>query len=348
MKTVTRYGLIRPQFIRHEKTESANEGVFVLGPLERGFGNTLGMSMRKLLMQSLPGSAICEVLVDSCTLFSSQNLDQRTLEIFMALKEVRLVLFEDEAELQIASESLGDVLASDIFGKGNFKILNQDHPITFLAKGERLKMRLRARRGRGYVSADAEKNAEGWIPLDALYSPVQVVKCSVGQSRVGERTDYEELKIEIKTDGSISARSALIWACRIFIDQLGVYAGYDEVESVSASPFIPEEKARESTMNHNLSRRIEEFELSVRSANCLVQMGIDYVWQLAVANEKDLLKVRNMGVKSLRELEALLSSLGLTFGMNIAAEENPVNATPGIMLSSSDGATPLKPARFFP
>lgn len=296
------------------------EGVFVIEPLERGFGMTLGNSFRRVLMSSITGSAITAVKIEGVTHeFSTvQGVKEDVTELILNLKSCRVSL---ESELskkaKIMVKGPKTVLAKDIEGSSDIKILDPDHKICTIGEGASLNMELTIDRGKGYVPAVSQKDGNlsiGTISIDALYSPVLLVNYKVEQTRVGQRTDYDKLILTIKTDGSLRPEEALSKASVILRDHFDLFV--NDIDKELEQTKLDEE-TDEKKLNADLLRSVEELDLSVRSANCLKNEGIFYVGDLVKRTASDMLHTPNFGRKSLNEIQTVLSSMGLSFGMVI-------------------------------
>ncbi|MBN2090190.1 DNA-directed RNA polymerase subunit alpha [candidate division KSB1 bacterium] len=304
-----------------EATYSSTYGKFSVQPLERGFGVTIGNALRRVLLSSLPGSAITLIRIDNIyhEFSSIPGVKEDVAEIILNLKEVRIKLLNKRPEKVVLSlEGPIDFKAGDI-GQGNtdFEILNPDHHIATLNEDANFKLELRIGRGRGYVPAEENKVPDqpiGTIPIDALFSPILNVSYQVENTRVGQRTDYEKLILEITTDGSITPDDALTYAGKILKDHIQLFINFDiepEEEEVSE---VDEEVLR---IRRLLKMSVDELELSVRSHNCLMAANIKTIGDLVRRDEPEMLKFRNFGRKSLTELSKILEEKGLYFGMDV-------------------------------
>ncbi len=311
---------IKPKSIEpEEKTLTASYGRFIGEPFERGFGTTLGNALRRILLSSLPGAAITKVKIKGVLHeFSTiPGATEDVTDLLLNLKELRFRLHDSEVEtvrLDVAGERA--ITAKDLLTGPRVEILNPDANIARLGKDARLEIEATIRRGRGYVTADYHKSEEdpiGTIPLDAVFSPIRKVNFTVTNARVGQRTDYERLSLEIWTDGSTRPQEALSAAARILQDQLSIFVGSEEVGEWRAET----KEEPEPFLNENLFRPIEELNLSVRSANCLQSADLRYVGELVQKTENDLLKTKNFGRKSLNEIKETLHTLGLELGMQL-------------------------------
>jgi DNA-directed RNA polymerase subunit alpha len=320
MKRVSLKDLMVPKRIElEESSEDSRYGKFVAEPLERGFGLTIGNSLRRVLLSSLQGAAITSIQIEGVMHeFSSvPGVVEDVTGIVLNLKEVVVRLEEkDTAQVRIEAQGPCTVKASMITGDPAVEVLNPELVIATLGDGATLKMDMTVKVGRGYVSADKNKVEGvpmGTIFLDSIFSPVRRVNHVVTNARVGQRTDYDKLTMEIWTDGSIDARSAIAQAAHILVDQLGIFVGENLI--VEEEPIRIEEPKKK--LNENLFRRIEEIELSVRSANCLENADIKYIGELVQKSEAEMLRTKNFGRKSLNEIKELLTEMGLGLGMKL-------------------------------
>ena len=310
---------IKPRRLEFEGVTSGRYGKFVAEPLERGYGTTIGNSLRRILLSSLPGGAITAVRMDNVKHeFSTiPGCIEDVTEIILNLKEVVLDLGDkDEAILRLDIKGPAEVKAGMITGEPNVRVINPDHHIASLNEEGRLSMEIKAKVGRGYVVAEANKEEEapvGTIALDAIFSPVRKVNLIVTNARVGQRTDYDKLTLEVWTDGSINPEEALRGAAYILRDQLNVFVGAEEIVE-EVQQVVTEEKPR---MNENLYRRIDELELSVRSSNCLENADIKYIGELVQRSEAEMLRTKNFGRKSLNEIKEILTEMGLGLGIRL-------------------------------
>jgi DNA-directed RNA polymerase subunit alpha len=312
--------LIKPKTLDIEKeTLGQTYGKFSCEPLERGFGTTLGNSLRRVLLSSLQGAAVTAVKIDGA-LHEFQTLPdvvEDVTDIVLNLKEV-LIKMEDMKPkvIRLDKEGEGRVTAGDITATDGVKILNPEHPIATLARGGKLHMELLVQMGRGYVPADRNKTATmsvGTIPIDALFAPVKKVNYIVTHARVGQQTDYDKLTLEVWTDGSVTPEDAVAFAAKILKDQLSIFINFEETEE-PIEETVSEEAAK---MNENLDKSVDELELSVRSANCLQNANIRYIGELVQKTEAEMLKTKNFGRKSLKEIKEILAEMGLSLGMKL-------------------------------
>ena len=298
-----------------EVDEGSNYAKFVCEPLERGYGVTIGNSLRRILLSSLPGSAITSVKIDGVVHeFSTiPNVVEDVPEIIINLKNVRLKLDKNEEKvLRINFKGEGEVTAGDIITDGTVEVLNPDLHIATVSEGGSLIVEMTADMGRGYNTAEKNKKPEqslGVLPIDSIYTPVKKVNYSVENTRVGQMVDYDKLTIEVWTDGSLKPYEALSLAAKVMTGHLELFIDLSEATKNTQIMIEKEESKKEKV----LEMSIEELELSVRSFNCLKRAGIATVEDLTNKSETDMMKVRNLGKKSFDEVTAKLHSLGLDF-----------------------------------
>ena len=305
----------RPNIKCLEIDNDSNYAKFVCEPLERGYGITIGNSLRRILLSSLPGSAITSVKIDGVLHeFSTiSNVVEDVPEIVINLKNVRLKLDKNEEKtLRIDVREPGEVKAGDIITDGTVEILNPDLHIATVSEGGTLKMELTADMGRGYNNAEKNKKQDqpiGVLPIDSIYTPVKKVNYSVENTRVGQQVDYDKLTIEVWTDGSLKPYEALSLAAKVMTGHLELFIDLSETAKNTQIMIEKEENKKERV----LETSIEDLELSVRSFNCLKRAGISTVEDLTNKSEADMMKVRNLGKKSLDEVTNKLHALGLDF-----------------------------------
>ena len=298
-----------------EVDETNNYAKFVCEPLERGYGVTIGNSLRRILLSSLPGCAITSAKIDGVLHeFSTvPNVVEDVPEIIVNLKNVRLKFSENEEKiLRIDYKGEGEVLAGDIITDGTVEILNPELHIATVSEGGHLKIEMTADRGRGYNSSEKNKKPNqdiSVLPIDSIYTPVKKVNYQVENTRVGQTVDYDKLVIEVWTDGSLKAHEALSLAAKVMTGHLELFIDLSEATKNTQVMIEKEESKKEKV----LEMSIEELELSVRSFNCLKRAGIATVEDLINRSETDMMKVRNLGKKSFDEVTAKLHSLGLDF-----------------------------------
>lgn len=319
--------LIRPKSLIVEKDKlSDTYGRFFAEPLERGFGQTLGNSLRRVLMSTLPGGAITSVRFEGISheFTTIPGVKEDVTEIVLNLKQVRLKMFSDEeVSLRVEKTGEGMITAGDIECPPSVDIINKDLPLATLSKDAQLSAELTANLGRGYVPAEDQlspdrdkQNPIGTILLDALYSPVLKVNFQVTNARVGQRTDFDRLALEVWTDGSIGPEDAVALAAKILKEQMNVFINFEEEEEEDI--YVEEEEEEEERdVNENLYRRVDELDLSVRASNCLKNAGIRYIGEFVQKTETDMLKTKNFGRKSLNEIKDVLAEMGLSLGMKL-------------------------------
>ena len=298
-----------------EVDDANNYAKFVCEPLERGYGVTIGNSLRRILLSSLPGCAITSVKIDGVLHeFSAiDNVVEDVPELIVNLKNIRLKFDGDEEKvLRIEAKGEGEVLAGDIITDGTVEILNPDLHIATIAEGGNLRMEMTADRGRGYNSSEKNKKPNqdiSVLPIDSIYTPVKKVNYQVENTRVGQTVDYDKLVIEVWTDGSLKAHEALSLAAKVMTGHLELFIDLSETTKNTQVMIEKEESKKEKV----LEMSIEELELSVRSYNCLKRANISTVEDLISKSESEMMKVRNLGKKSFDEVTAKLHSLGLSF-----------------------------------
>ncbi|MBI4411458.1 MAG: DNA-directed RNA polymerase subunit alpha [Deltaproteobacteria bacterium] len=318
--------LIKPKFLEIESdSHTAVYGKFIARPLERGFGLTLGNALRRILLSSLQGGSIISVKMNGVLHeFSTiPGVKEDVTNIILNLKELKLKLLQGEtATMTLKAEGPGKVLAKDISTSGHVEILNPDHCIAGLSEDGKLNMEMTVKMGKGFELAEQHKNPEapvGTIFIDSKFSPVERVNYTVTNARVGQATDYDRLTLEVWTNGSILPEDAVAFAAKILKDQLQVFINFEE----GLEPEIIEEPKETTKTNENLNRRVDELELSVRSANCLQNAAIKYIGELVQKSEGEMLKTKNFGRKSLNEIKEILAEMGLSLGMKIEGWEPP-------------------------
>ena len=298
-----------------EVDDNKNYAKFVCEPLERGYGVTIGNSLRRILLSSLTGCAITSVKIDGVLHeFSSiPNVVEDVPEIILNLKNVRLKFSENEEKvMRINFKGEGEVTAGDIVTDGSVEVLNPDLHIATVAEGGQLIMELTADMGRGYTPSEKNKKPNqdiSVLPIDSIYTPVKKVNYQVKNTRVGQMVDYDKLIIEVWTDGSLKAHEALSLAAKVMTEHLELFIDLSETTKSTQVMVEKEEFKKEKV----LETSIEELELSVRSFNCLKRAGISTVEDLTNKTEDEMMKVRNLGKKSLDEVTEKLHSLGLSF-----------------------------------
>ena len=296
-----------------ELSQDGKYGKFVVEPLERGYGITIGNALRRILLSSLPGVAVTSVKIDGVLHeFSTiPGVKEDVTEIILSFKELSAQLDGDEPQtLIIDAQGEGVIKAGDIVCPPNVEILNKDLHILTMEKDAKLYMEINIDRGRGYVSAENNKDSSmpiGVIPVDSIYTPVEKVSYKVENTRVGQMTDFDKLLLEVWTNGSINPQEGVSLASKILVEHLNLFI--DLTQHVSSVEIMVEKE--EDKKEKVLEMTIEELDLSVRSYNCLKRAGINTVEELTSKSEEDMMKVRNLGKKSLEEVERKLSELGL-------------------------------------
>ena len=309
--------LIKPKTVPVEDA-SATYGKFVCEPLERGFGITLGNALRRVLLSSLQGAAITAVKIDGALheFTSVPDVVEDVTEIVLNLKEVVCKAHSPKTHVvRIDKEGPCEVTAGDIQVTDQIEILNPKHVICTVAKGGRFSAELTINVGRGYVPAERNKTPGmpiGTTAIDGIFSPMRKVNYTVTNARVGQITDYDKLTLEVWTNGSVRPQDAVAYAAKILKDQLSIFINFEEEEEASTLAASDDEP-----LNENLFRSVEELELSVRSANCLQNANIHLIGELVQKTEADMLKTKNFGRKSLKEIKEILADMGLSLGMKI-------------------------------
>ena len=313
--------LIKPKAIEFDDKElTPTYGRFIAEPFERGYGITIGNALRRILLSSLPGYAPVAVRIQNVLHeFSAiPGVKEDVTDIILNLKEVRVRLHDgDQLTATLKAKGEGAVHARDISGGPNLEILTPEQHIATLDKGGELDVELVIREGRGYVPAERSEDDEpvGTIRLDATFSPIRKVNFVVTNARVGQRTDYDRLALEIWTDGSISPRDALVYAARVMRDQMAIFAGAEEeVEAAIGGERL---EGGAEPLNENLFRPVEGLPISVRAFNGLQNADIKYVGELVQRTDQDMLKIKNFGRKSLTEIKEILADMGLSLGMRL-------------------------------
>ncbi|GAC1582015.1 MAG: DNA-directed RNA polymerase subunit alpha [Sphingomicrobium sp.] len=311
--------------------DSRRKAIFVAEPLERGFGMTLGNSLRRVLLSSLQGAAVTSIKIEGVLHeFSSlAGVREDVTDIVLNIKQLALKMEgEGPKRLQLSATGPGEVTAAQIATTGDIEITNPNLVICHLDQGATLNMELTADIGKGYVPAAANRPVDaaiGLIPVDALYSPVRQVAYKVENTRVGQELDYDKLTLTVETDGTVTPEDAVGYAARILQDQLALFVHFEDGairsapammgQATAASP--AETQADTNQLNRYLLKKVDELELSVRSANCLKNDNIIYIGDLVQKTEAEMLRTPNFGRKSLNEIKEVLSSMGLRLGMDI-------------------------------
>ncbi len=308
-----------PKWVKVETDASKNYGKFIAEPFERGFGTTLGNSLRRILLSSIKGAAVTSVRVDGAQHEYStiKGVKEDISEIILNLKQVELKLHSEEAkQVKYAASGPRKVSAGKLFKEQDVEVLNPALPIFTMSKGAKIEMLLEVRTGRGYVPSEQNKDEDapiGTIALDAVFSPVKKVNFRVEDARVGQRTDYDRLVLEVWTNGSISPEEAVRMAAGILVEHFEIFVRLEE-----KPPSGPKRDTREQEERRKvLQRSVSELELSVRAANCLKAAEIKTIGDLVQKSEAEMLKYHNFGKKSLQEIKEILDGIGLSFETDV-------------------------------
>jgi len=318
--------MIKPEKVQVSSTPTY--GKFVCEPLERGYGTTMGNSLRRVILSSLHGAAITSVRIDGVQHEFSviPGVLEDVSEVILNLKQVRLRSKDFQPHKLVCNANAQGVVTAGEFRSpdGAVEVLNPDLHIATLSADAKLSMEMIVRVGKGYSLSESNKEEDapiGTIPIDAVFSPIKRVNYVVGNARVGQRTDYDKLTLEVWTDGSITPEDAVAYAAKIFKDQLSIFITFDEQTEPETAKKIGDEE--QVAFNENLYRSVDELELSVRSANCLKNAEINKIYQLVQKTEAEMLKTKNFGRKSLNEIKEVLSEMGLSLGMKLEGFEAP-------------------------
>lgn len=331
--------LIRPKTVAVDRDSlSATYGKFVAEPLERGYGITLGNALRRILLGSLQGAAVYAIRVEGALheFTSIPDVSEDVTDIVLNLKEVKLKMHTHEQRtLRIEVTGPARVTAKDIQGDHTVEVLNPDQHIATVSEGGKLRIEMVARKGRGYVG-HAETRGEnlpvGWLPIDALYSPIMRVNYNVTNARVGQRTDFDKLNLEVWTDGSLKPDDAVGIAAKVLKEQISIFINFEE----DLEPDLPALEPVQEKINENLLKPVDELELSVRSMNCLQNANIKFIGDLVQKSESEMLKTKNFGRKSLKEIKDVLTDMGLSLGMKLDAWPPKEGQTPIATPASPD------------
>ncbi|HSL61216.1 MAG TPA: DNA-directed RNA polymerase subunit alpha [Desulfotignum sp.] len=318
--------MIKPEKL--DVTTTSTYGKFVCEPLERGYGITIGNSLRRIILSSIFGAAIVSVKFDDALHEYSVISDVRedVSEIILNLKELKLKAHDvEDRVLTLSARGETKVTGADIISPdGKIEILNPEQHIATLSKNGVLNMTMVVKTGKGYALASANKDEDapvGTIPIDAVFSPIKRVKYVVGTSRIGQKTDYDKLTLEVWTDGSVLPENAVAYAAKIFKEQMNPFINFDE----DKEPDFSDENGDDADgrFNENIYRSVDELELSVRSSNCLKNARIHTIYQLVQKTDNEMLKTKNFGRKSLNEIKEVLASMDLSLGMDLEGFEPP-------------------------
>ncbi|SOB87492.1 DNA-directed RNA polymerase subunit alpha [Sphingomonas guangdongensis] len=322
--------LKKPNGLEKKGGDGKRKSTFIAEPLERGFGLTLGNALRRVLLSSLQGAAVTSIKIENVLHeFSSlAGVREDVTDIVLNVKQLAIRMTgEGPKRLQLAATGPAEVKAGDIAVSGDIEVMNPELVICHLDEGATLNMELTADTGKGYVPAANNRPADapiGLIPVDALYSPVRQVSYKVDPTRVGQDLDYDKLTLTVETDGTVTPEDAVAYAGRILQDQLALFVHFDDSSVRTSAPIgvaapsaVPETPGDTATINRFLLKKVDELELSVRSANCLKNDNIIYIGDLVQKTEAEMLRTPNFGRKSLNEIKEVLSSMGLRLGMEI-------------------------------
>jgi DNA-directed RNA polymerase subunit alpha len=320
-------GFQKPKRLAHDgETLTDKYGRFWAQPFERGFGTTIGNSLRRVLLSSIEGAAITAVKIEG-VLHEFQSIPgvvEDATDIILNLKQVPFKLSGDGPKaIYLKADQAGEITSGMIEADGDVEVLDKNVHIATVSEGGRLEMEMRLKRGRGYVAADKNFDEDlglGFIPIDSVHSPVRKVNYTVEAARLGQITDYDKLNLEIWTNGSIKPADALGLSAKLLKDHMSIFINFEEELEAAAA----EADRKPEIRNENLNRSVEELELSVRSYNCLKNANIQTIGELVQKTESEMLKTKNFGRKSLNEIKEILASMGLSLGMRIDEHGNAV------------------------
>lgn len=315
--------LTKPRRVERDIQSTEVYGKFVVRPLERGFGTTIGNSLRRILLSSLQGAAVTSIKIEG-VLHEFAYIPGIVEDVTDIILNVKGILLRTSSMETVTGHlrkegKPGDtvvVFAGDMTFDADCEVLNPEHPIATLTEDGVFEAEVSVKMGVGYVPAAQNKDEDaplGTIPVDAIFSPIKRVRYTVTNARVGNRTDYDKLTLEVWTDGSVRPEDAVAYGAKILKEQLQVFINFAEEEE----PEVEEVDEVEQEFNENLFKRVDELELSVRSQNCLQNAGIEYIYQLVEKTEAEMLKTKNFGRKSLNEIKEILADLGLSLGMKL-------------------------------
>src|SRR3954465_9180718 len=332
-------GFQKPKrLVANTETLTDRFGQFTAQPFQRGFGTTIGNSLRRVLLSSIEGAAITAVKIEGVDHEFSPipGVVEDATDIILNLKQIPFKIMTEGVKVaRTRMDHSGEVLSGQIEADADVEVLDRNVHIATVSEGGKLNIELRLRTGRGYVSADKnfdEDLALGYIPIDSVHSPVRKVNFSVEAARLGQMTDYDKLTIEVWTNGAISPADAIGQAAKLLKDHMAIFINFEELPESAEEPA---ERAM-SQMNEVLNRSVEELELSVRSYNCLKNANIQSIGDLVQRTEAEMLRTKNFGRKSLNEIKEILGNLGLGFGMKIDAQGRLVMPPPGSGLTAAE------------
>ncbi|MEO2195348.1 MAG: DNA-directed RNA polymerase subunit alpha [bacterium] len=314
-------GFQRPKRLEFDaETLTERFGRFHAQPFERGFGTTIGNALRRVLLSAIEGAAVTAVKIDTVLHEFSPipGVVEDATDIILNLKEIPIKLHADQTKtLYLRADKAGEVTAGDLESDGDVEILEPDLHIATVADGGSLHMEMRVKQGRGYVAADKNFDEDlgiGWIPVDAVHSPVRKVNYFVEAARLGQTTDYDKLSVDVWTDGTVTARDAISLGAKLVRDHLSIFINLEDPVDV---PLEQDADVLPSEANEHLDKSVEELELSVRSYNCLKNANIRTIRELVQKSEPEMLRTKNFGRKSLNEIKEILQSMGLGLGMRL-------------------------------
>lgn len=312
--------LIKPKEVRIDpESKTSTYARFTCEPLERGYGTTLGNALRRILLSSLQGAAVTSVRIDGALheFTALPDIKEDVTDIILNIKGLLLKnTGADDQVIRIDKRGPTIVTAADVTTGHHIHVLNPEHHIATLSEGAHLKMEMTVRTGRGYVPASRNKDLNASvdvIAIDSLFSPIRRVNYNVSNARVGQQTDLDKLTLEVWTDGSVLPEDAVAYAAKILKEQISIFINFDETNE----PDVEEEEEEILSFNEHLLKPVDELELSVRSQNCLQNANIKYIGDLVQKSENEMLKTKNFGRKSLKEIKDLLESMGLELGMKV-------------------------------
>ncbi len=311
--------LIKPKSLEAAELHETY-GKFIAKPLERGYGLTLGNSLRRVLLSSINGAAVVAVKFDGVEHeFSTiQGIKDDVTDIILNIKQVNLrYLGENDTKIYLKAQGPKTVTAADIETSGDVEILNPDQVICTMNEEASLNLEMVVRLGRGYVPADQNRDEDlpvGFIAIDSIFAPIRRVAYNVSNARVGQNTEFDKLTLEVWTNGAVRPDDAVAYAAKIMKDQLTTFINFDETEEIEEKE---QEEAEKPKLNENLFKTVDALELSVRAANCLENANIKYIGELVTKSEGEMLKTKNFGRKSLNEIKDILMEMGLSLGMKI-------------------------------
>ena len=325
-------GFQKPKrLVANTETLTDRFGQFTAQPFQRGFGTTIGNSLRRVLLSSIEGAAITAVKIEGVDHEFSPipGVVEDATDIILNLKQIPFKIMSEGVKVaRIRMERAGEVLSGQIEADADVEVLDRNVHVATVSEGGKLNIELRLRTGRGYVSADKnfdEDLALGYIPIDSVHSPVRKVNFSVEAARLGQMTDYDKLTLEVWTNGAVSPQDSIGYAAKLLKDHMAIFINFEEVPEATEEP---SERTMDK-MSEQLNRSVEELELSVRSYNCLKNANIQTIGELVQKTEAEMLRTKNFGRKSLNEIKEILGTIGLSLGMKIDQHGRLIPAAPG-------------------